>query len=414
MNEVDESVAQEYAQEFASLSLHTIKVSSMSSGTRKRFVKFRFHDPARRRSKVEDAKIDSGAEANAMSISKYKEIYPDRVDENGVPDQRFVRKSDKRLEAYGGVEIPHFGTVNVPVEYAGKKFMCRFFLCDIEGSILLGLPTCEALGIIRITIDNVSEGCVESQEMNQSSGKEGYISPSVPMSERQAINTKEDLLRMYPECFDPHGKFFKNFEYEIKIDPDVKPKIHPPRRCAIELKEKFREKLLEMKQRGIILKVDEPTPWVNSCVVETKPNGDIRVCLDPTDLNRAVLRDHHPIPVVEDIVPGLAGSDLFSKLDLKDGYWHVKLTERSSYLTTFSTPFGKFRYARLPFGLCVSQDVFQRKIDETYGPCEGTIGISDDVTLHGKGEKNHDQRLHQTVWRQHGKPTSVSISKSWK
>ena len=274
--------------------------------------------------------------------------------------------------------------------------MC-FFLCDIEGSILLGLPTCEALGIIRITIDNVSEGCVEGQETNQSSGKEGYISPSVPMSERPSINTKEDLLRMYPECFDPHGKFFKNFEYEIKIDPDVKPKIHPPHRCAIELKEKFREKLLEMKQRGIILEVDEPTPWVNSCVVETKPNGDIRVCLDPTDLNRAVLRDHHPIPVVEDIVPDLAGSDLFSKLDLKDGYWHVKLTERSSYLTTFSTPFGKFRYARLPFGLCVSQDVFQRKIDETYGPCEGTIGISDDVTLHGKGEKNHDQRLHQTM-----------------
>ena len=84
---------------------------------------------------------------------------------------------------------------------------------------------------------------------------------------------------------------------------------------------------------------------------------------------------------------------------MKDGYWHIKLDEESSYLTTFSTPFGKYRFKRLPFGLCVSQDVFQRKVDETYSPCEGTIGISDDVTLHGKGEKQHDERLHKVMER---------------
>ena len=132
-------------------------------------------------------------------------------------------------------------------------------------------------------------------------------------------------------------------------------------------------------------------------MVETKPSGDLRVCLDPTDLNRAVLREYHPIPVVEDIVPKLKGSDLFSKLDLKDGYWHIKLTEESSLLTTFATPFGKFRYDRLPFGLCVSQDVFQMKVDETYGPCDGAIGISDDITIHGQGEIEHDRNLHAAM-----------------
>ena len=54
----------------------------------------------------------------------------------------------------------------------------------------------------------------------------------------------------------------------------------------------------------------------------------------------------------------------FPKLDLKDGYWYVKVTEESSFLTTFSTPFGKFRFNRLPFGLCMSQDVFLYKVDE--------------------------------------------------
>ena len=93
----------------------------------------------------------------------------------------------------------------------------------------------------------------------------------------------------------------------------------------------------------------------------------------------------------------MSGSDLFSKLDLKDGYWHLKLTEKSSYLTTFNTPLGRYRWLRVPFGLKVSQDIFQYKIDEMYGACEGTIGIADDITVHGRGDVDHDTHLHATI-----------------
>ena len=77
----------------------------------------------------------------------------------------------------------------------------------------------------------------------------------------------------------------------------------------------------------------------------------------------------------------------------------MKLTEEASFLTTFNTPFGRYRYLRMPFGLKMSQDFFQYKIDETYGPCEGTIGISDDITVYGRGDKNHDFHLHGTMER---------------
>ena len=197
-----------------------------------------------------------------------------------------------------------------------------------------------------------------------------FSSLSLPVEERPPIRGKEDLLKMYPECFEQGvDKHFKNFEYEIKVDPQVPPKIHPPRRIPLELRDKLKDKLDEMERKGVITRVPEPTRWVNSMVVETKGNGDLRVCLDPMDLNKAVMREYHPIPAVEDIVPKLNGSDLFTKLDLKDGYWHIKLSENSSYLTTFGTPNGKYRYERLPFGLCTSQDIFQYKIDETYGAC---------------------------------------------
>ena len=102
-----------------------------------------------------------------------------------------------------------------------------------------------------------------------------------------------------------------------------------------------------------------------------KPSGNICVYLDPIHLHKAI-RDFQPIPVV-DIIPEMKYSILFIKLYLNNGYWLVKLTEEASSLTTFATPFGRYRYNRLSFGLCVSQDIFKFKVDQTFGNCIGAI-----------------------------------------
>ena len=401
LHEVDEQQMDTYAQEFSSLSLHVLRVSSLSDASRKRFVKFRFHNLLKKTSRVEGLKVDSGAEANVIPLRWYRKLFPGRVDAQGKPIMRFVRKSTRRLEAYGGVQVPHFGTVLLPCQYNGTKFMCQFYLCDIEGSMLLGLPTCEALGIVEINIvdEEDDDTQIDGVCCEETGKSRHYVDSTTPIEDRPPINSKEDLLRMYPECFKHEGRYFKNFQYEIKVDPSAQPKARPARRVPFEVRPKLKAKLEEMEKRGIIKKVEEPTQWVNSLVVETKPNGDLRVCLDPSDLNKAIVREYHPIPVIDDIVPELKDSDLFTKLDLKDGYWHIRLTEESSFLTTFATPFGRYRYDRLPFGLCVSQDIFQFKVDETYGGCEGTIGISDDITCHGKGDRQHDRRLHGAMER---------------
>ena len=160
---------------------------------------------------------------------------------------------------------------------------------------------------------------------------------------------------MYPECFNHKDKHFLDFEYKIKLDKSVKPRIHAQRRVPIELRARVKKKLDAMARDEVIVKVDEPTEWVNSMLVETKDDGRLRICLDPVDLNEAIKREHYPMPVLDDIVPELAGSNLFTKLDAKDGYWHVKLDRESSLLTTFNTPFGRYRYLRMPFGLKMSQ-----------------------------------------------------------
>ena len=152
----------------------------------------------------------------------------------------------------------------------------------------------------------------------------------------------------YPDCFNGIGKF--DGRYHIIIDPTVSPVIHPPRRVIIALKDDIKEELDEMVSKGIIAKVKEPTAWVNSLVYRRKPNGKLRICLDPKDLNRAIQREHHFIATLEDILPKLSGAKIFSIIDAKCGYWNVQLDEESTYLTTFNSPFGRYRFLRMPFG----------------------------------------------------------------
>ena len=83
----------------------------------------------------------------------------------------------------------------------------------------------------------------------------------------------------------------------------------------------------------------------------------------------------------------------FSKMEAKAGYWSMELEEESQILTTFRMPLGIFKSKRLLFGLSVSQDIFQEKIDQILEECPGTIGIADDISIFGKTEEEHDRNL---------------------
>eukprot|EP00112_Aurelia_sp_Birch-Aquarium-sp1_P025746 Seg874.2 transcript_id=Seg874.2/GoldUCD/mRNA.D3Y31 product="Retrovirus-related Pol polyprotein from transposon 17.6" protein_id=Seg874.2/GoldUCD/D3Y31 len=102
---------------------------------------------------------------------------------------------------------------------------------------------------------------------------------------------------------------------------------------------------------------------------------------------------------MDDILPKLHNAKVFSVLDLKSGYWHVKLDEESSFLTTFNTQFGRYRWLRFPFGLNVSAEIFQRKLHQVLSDIEGIACIADDIIVIGSGDdveeatKVHDQRL---------------------
>jgi len=131
----------------------------------------------------------------------------------------------------------------------------------------------------------------------------------------------------------------------------------------------FRKEVDAMVELGVLIPVSEPTDCVNSIVLsETTNDKDevtkIGVCLNPRDLNKAIKPEHYYAKSIDEVVTQLSGAKFFSVR--KATYWHIPLDEGSSYLTTFSTPFGRYRFTRLPpsflpslpFGPVVSQDVF--------------------------------------------------------
>ena len=156
----------------------------------------------------------------------------------------------------------------------------------------------------------------------------------------------------------------------------------------------------EIISQGIIQKVDEPTDCVSSIVYVRKSNGKLRLCLDPKDLNKVIMYCHYKTPTMEEHSHKLSSAKFFSKLDAKNGYWSVKLDRESPLLTTFNSPFGSYCFQRMPFGLVMSQDMFQQKMD-IIRECTGALALIDDIIFHRKTIEEHGlnlQKLMETAW----------------
>ena len=127
------------------------------------------------------------------------------------------------------------------------------------------------------------------------------------------------------------------------------------------MQEPFKAELDKLVCEEILHKVDisEPIEWLNSFVCVKKANGKIRLCLDPTHLNRWIIRPRHSTKLVDDILHQLNGAKWFSVVDSMSSFFNRKLDKESSKLTTFGTPFGRYRYLGMPMGACLSSDVYQ-------------------------------------------------------
>ena len=206
-----------------------------------------------------------------------------------------------------------------------------------------------------------------------------------------SCKTVEDLKKLYPNSFDRLGS--SKGAYNIRVDPTVKPATHARRKVPIQSKEAIDKELDYLIEEEIITEQVEQTPWVSSVTSPRKPNGEVRVCLDPSNLNKAIIREHHKPMTVEEIAHELAGARVYTKADALKAFLQIHLTREASLLTTFNSHRGWLRFLWMPFRAKMSQEVFQLWMDAILEQCPGVIGIHDNMVIFGVDQQDHDANL---------------------
>ena len=128
--------------------------------------------------------------------------------------------------------------------------------------------------------------------------------------------------------------------------------------------------------------------WNGSCT---------KSCVDLTNVNESILREFHALPSVDHTLAQLSGATVFSKLDANSGFWQIGPSPKSAKLTTFITPFGRFCFNRLPFGISSAPEHFQKRISQVLEGPDGALCLMDDILVFGKTTEEHDKHLEATL-----------------
>ena len=166
--------------------------------------------------------------------------------------------------------------------------------------------------------------------------------------------------------------------------------------------QQLKAQLEEMVGENILARVTEGTAWASPIVLinsSREQTSYASAWVRVLQLNNWLQLEHYQIKTTEEIIADLASCEYFSTLDATSGFLQVALEEKSSYLTTFATPFGRYRYLWLPFGIISAPEVFHRIVTEAFSDIQGVHTYVDDILVSGTTREEHDERLHAVLQR---------------
>ena len=305
--------------------------------------------------------LDTGASTNIVDQATYNKL--------AAKGKIRLQKSDASLFAYNmDTPLKTLGKFTATFESKHKVTVDDIHVISGNAGCLLSYKTASDLMLITLHINTVDNCPLNS----------------------------EYIAARYPQIFDGIGKL-KDFEVKLHIDETVPPVAQNARRIPFHMRQKVAAALQELEAQDIIEPVEGPTPYVSPIVVIPKKDGKVRICVDMRMPNRAIQRERHQSPTVDDLIHALNGAQLFSKLDLRSGYHQLTLAPDSRYVTTFATHKGLRRYKRLNFGTNSAGELFQRVISDQIRDIPGAINISDDVIIYGKTPEEHNKALKAVI-----------------
>ncbi|XP_058840852.1 uncharacterized protein K02A2.6-like [Topomyia yanbarensis] len=274
-------------------------------------------------------KLDTGAACNVLPYSIFCML-----------GGRLMPSPTKRLVSYSNHKLEVKGEAVLPVIVKGRPDTAVFKIVDGDVAAILGRKTCVRLNLV----------------------------------------AKVEQLSMDKSLFSGLG-CVNGFEYDIDLAENPTFQYNPPRRIPHSLRDQVKAELDGMEELGVIEKISEPTPVLNSMVI-VRQKGKLRICIDPSQVNKNILRRVHPLSTIEEISSRICNSKWFTVLDLRKGFWQIPVTERTKKYLAFGTPWGRYTCKRLPFGLASAPEVFQKLMNTVLDGLQGVESSMDDILIH--------------------------------
>lgn len=310
--------------------------------------------------------LDSGATCNVMSIKDVRRLAPGAK----------LLPSQTRLVLYSGQSMHSIGIFQTECVVRGKTHKLQFEIVRGGQRPLLSGETSERLGLMHFTIPE--------ELMMLGHDSSGTL-------------TRQHLVQTYHDVFnDPVESLPGDVHFELNTD--VAPVQASPRNVPVALRDAIKSQIDKYEKDGHLISVSEPTEWISNMVIVRQPNK-LRICIDPKSLNKALRRSHYIMPTLEDVLYKLPRARIFTLVDARDAFLQCRLDEESSFTTTFWTPWGRKRWLKLPFGVSVAPEIYQRKQHELLVGLSGIEPIADDILIVGCGEtdelaiQDHDKNL---------------------
>lgn len=223
------------------------------------------------------------------------------------------------------------------------------------------------------------------------------INPNLTTEEKRRIkNIILEFPDLLPKKDDPPRQTHL-VRHKINTGNNAPVKSRYSRRYSPTERDYIAAEVKKMQQQGIVQPSE--SPWSSPIVLVKKKNGETRFCVDYRELNKITKRDGYPLPRIDDALDCLAGSNFFSTLDLKSGYFQCPLSEEDREKTAFSTPDGLFEFRVLPFGLSNGPATFERLMDTVLRghKWKHCLIYLDDLCIFGKTLEEHNQRLSEIL-----------------
>ena len=354
----------------------THDVCQVSSAPKGIFVDLDLSSPASSSVKRLKFQVDSGCSCNTMHVTDLNKLPP-------VP----VKPPSVHFLDYSKAVIPTTGQTTLQCTRRGKSYevVVQIITAERYYAPLLGLADSTCMGIINYDLDTVNQ--VEATPP--------------PIGEL----TLDYIKVTNPELFEGLGKLSDPFS--LTLSPKVKPIQAAPHCYAAPKLPVIKKALDKLIKTGQLVRVNEPTPSISNMVVREHPStatkpAKVRICLNPSEtINKAIIRPVYPIPTLEENTHRFNQAKIFSVFDNKDAFQTIELTEESSMLTTMHTPWGRYRWMRLPFGVSAAPEEFQRHLHDILCGIDGVVNIADDIIVKGRREtlteatRDHDVTVNQ-------------------